>query len=163
MKKSTLIAVGAGMVAVSLVGYVSFKKRQLENLLKQLEFRVSNITGFDLSFKHIAMDLHIQALNPTSEAFYINTGFVKAKILRVYQKKTNKLLAFTNLDTNTIDIPSGGFYAFAPIHIKIPLLTTGELLLNQLVKKSKLQEDFAAQLAFELEITGLGKRTSIKF
>lgn len=163
MKKSTLIAVGAGIVVVSLVGYASAKKKQLEHLIKRLEFKVSSISNFNLTFKHIAMDLHMQALNPTSETLYINTGFIKAKILRVYHKKTNTLLAFTNLDTNTIDIPSGGFYVFAPIHIKIPLLTGGKLLLDQLVNKSKIQEDFTKELSFELELTGLGKRRIIKF
>ena len=163
MKNSTLIGLGVGMVAVSLVGYVSAKKKQLEELVKQLEFKVTSIHNFNVSFKHIAMDLHLKALNPTSETLYINTGFIKAKILRVYHKKTNKLLAFTNLDTSTIDIPSGGVYYFTPIHVKIPLLTSGELLLNQLITKSELQKDFTKDLAFELEVTGLGKRRIIRF
>ncbi|WP_299833780.1 hypothetical protein [uncultured Tenacibaculum sp.] len=163
MKKSTLVGIGSGIVLVSLISYVKTKKKQLEDLIRQLEFKVSKITDFNLSLKHIAMNIHLQALNPTSEALYINTGFIKAQMLRVYHKKTNKLLAFTNLDTNTIDIPNGGFYVFAPIHIKIPLLTGGELLLNQLVTKSELQKDFIKELAFELEIAGLGKKRIIKF
>lgn len=163
MKKSVLVGIGSGIVLVSLLGYVNIKKKQLENLVKHLKFKVSRITAFDLSFKYIKMDLHLQALNPTSETLYINTGFVKAKILRVYHKKTNKLLAFTNLNTSIINIPSSGVYVFAPIHLKIPLLSGGELLLNQLIKKNELQDDFTKELAFELEISGIGKRRIIKF
>jgi len=162
MKSTTLFAFGA-MALVSVMSYIGMRKKQLEILLENLEFGISRISNFSLSFKRVAIDLHLHALNPTSESFHINTGLIKAKVLRVYYKKTGKLLAFTALDTNTITIPSSNFYFFKPIHVKIPLLTGGEILLNQLVKKEKLQQEFVDQLHFELEVTSLGKTQIIKF
>ncbi len=162
MKSATLLTFGAITIA-SILGYVSHKKKQLETLLDHLEFGVSRISNFSLSFKRIAVKLHLHALNPTETSFEINTGFVKLKTLRVYHKKTNTLLAHTHLDTNTIIIPSKSFYFFTPIHVKLPLATAGELLVQQLVKKEKIQQEFTEHLTFELEVTILGKKQLIQF
>ncbi len=163
MKKTTFIGASVGITLVALLSYGYAKKKELAQLIKALEFKVTGLSNFKVSFKNVGMDLRLQALNPTSTPLYINTGFLKAKVLRVYHKKTRKLLAFTRLNTSEIDIPSGGFYAFAPIHIEIPVLTGGELLLKQLINKQGLQDDFARELAFELDIVGLGNTHTLEF
>ena len=162
MKASTLLVLSLGTGLVSIVTYFTTKKKQIERIIEQLEFSVSGISNFGISFKHVAMDLHIEILNPTGTDLYINTGFVEAKILRAYHKQTRKLLAFTNLNTNKINVPSGSRYKLTPIHVKIPLLTGGKLLFSQLTSKPMIQKDLIKELVFELEIEAFGKRRVIE-
>lgn len=107
------------------------------------------------------MDLVIRAVNPTSEDFNINTGFLKAKVIRVFEKKTGKLLAFSNLDTSTINLPSGGFFDLPSVYIEIPSLTGAQYLLNELSGKDT--QNIINNFSFELDVSALGKTTTIKF
>lgn len=107
------------------------------------------------------MDLVIRAVNPTSEDFNINTGFLKAKVIRVFEKKTGKLLAFSNLDTSKINLPSGGFFDLPSVYIEIPSLTGAQYLLNELSGKDT--QNIINNFSFELDVSALGKTTTIKF
>lgn len=164
MKASSLLFVGLGIAFISLTSYMSKQKAQIECIINQLQFRVSEVKNIRVSLQHFALDVAIQAVNPTSEHLSINTGFISAKVLRVYERKTDKLLAFSNLNTNAISIPSGGYYQLPYAHVKIPLLTGGQLLVNELVKKQKnIQEDFIKAFRFELDVEALGKTQTIQF
>lgn len=156
---------GVGVALISLTVYASKKKDEIQHIVDKLQFRLSAIHNIRISFKHIALDLVLQVVNPTSEHLHINTGLVTAKVLRVYEKKTRKLLAFTNLNTHQIHIPSGGLYQLPPAHIKIPLLTGGQMVLNQLInnKQGAIDKDFAEQLAFELDLEAIGYTQTIQF
>lgn len=165
MKTSSLLFIGVGIAFISLTAHASNKKDEVKQLLGKLQFRLSGIQNINVSLKSIALDLVLQVVNPTSTPLKINTGFVTAKVLRVYEKKTRKLLAFTNLNTHQIHIPSGGFYQLPPTHIKIPLLTGGQMILNQFVKNKQgnIHKDFAEQLAFELDLEAVGYTQTIEF
>lgn len=161
MKGRTLLFVGAGIALVSLTSFTLKKKEQLEKVIDKLQFKISSVKNLRLSFKQIDLDVGIKLVNPTSEDVSINTGFVKAKVIRVYEKASGKLLAFSNLNTHKINLPSGGAYNLPPTHLKIPIMTGAQLLLNELKKNNK--EAIAKKLAFELDITGLGFTKTIKF
>ncbi|CAM1355841.1 hypothetical protein [Tenacibaculum halocynthiae] len=161
MKSRTLLFVGAGIALVSLTSFTIKKKAQIEKVIDKLQFKISSVKNLRLSFKEIGVDIGIQLINPTSEDLTINTGFIKAKVIRVYEKSSGKLLAFSNLNTHKIDLPSGGSFDLPPAHIKIPIITGAQLLLSELKKNNK--EAIAKKLAFELDITGLGFTKTIKF
>ena len=165
MKSKYFLFLGLGATIVSLTAFASKKKKQMERIIHQLQFKLVSIKNLHVSFKELALDIDIKAVNPTSDPLYLNTGFISAKMLRVYEKNNGKLLAFSKLNTHKISIPSGGFYQLPTIHIKIPLLIGGQLIVSQLLKgqQSNAPIDFVAQLAFELELTALGKTQIIKF
>ncbi len=159
MKKSILL-IGAGIAVVSLVLGIN-KKEEIERIIDKLQFRLVSIQNFSFSLKQFSMDLGIRAVNPTADDLYINTGFVKAKVIRVFEKKTGKLLAFSNLDTSKIDLPSGGYFDFPPIHIEIPSLTGAQYLLNGLSGKN--EKELIDKFSFELDIQAIGITKTIKF
>lgn len=165
MKKNSFLFISVGVALLSLTVYANKKKDDMQRIVDKLQFRLSGIKNINLSFKYIALNLDIQAVNPTSEHLHINTGFITAKVLRVYQKETKKLLAFTNLNTHKIHIASGGFYQLPPINIKIPLITGGQMVLNQFIKNNKndIHKQFAEQLVFELDIEAVGFKKTIQF
>ncbi|MFL0063738.1 hypothetical protein [Tenacibaculum maritimum] len=161
MAKKTLLLVCTGVAFVSLAVFANNKKKQLTYIVDNLQFQLKSIHNIDVSFKAISMDVIVRVVNPTNENLVINTGFVKAKVLRVFEKKTGKLLAFSKLDTSKIHLPSTGFFDLPSVHLEIPSLTGAQYLLNQLNGKDtkKLLDDFS----FELDITALGKTQTIKF
>ena len=160
MNTRKLWVVGASICLVTLATFISQKKAQLTRIIEQLQFRVSGIRNVQLSWQHIALELDIQLRNPTKEHLNINTGFISAKELRVYEKKTGKQLAFTKLNTHKISIPSGGMYQLPPTHINLPVLTVGKLVFEELQKK---QEDFIKALRFELDVASLGNTRTVQF
>lgn len=162
MKLSSFLFIGSGLGVISLAMYYKVKKNEFEKVFEKLEFNIKKVSNFNISLKHIALSLDVQALNPTATSLYINTGFIKAKVLRVYHKKNRKLLAFSNLNTTKIELPMGSTYTFPPVHIKIPLLTGGELLLSQLIDKDSIQEELIDQLDFEIELNAFGSSRVIK-
>ncbi|MGG6230957.1 hypothetical protein [Tenacibaculum sp. SDUM215027] len=159
MKTRKLWVVG-GIGLVTLTTFISQKKAQLTRIIEQLQFRVSGIRNVQLSWQHIALELDIQLRNPTKEHLNINTEFISAKELRVYEKKTGKQLAFTKLNTHKISIPSGGMYQLPPTHINLPVLTVGQLVFEELQKK---QQDFIKALRFELDVATLGNTRTVQF
>ncbi|MFL0083698.1 hypothetical protein V2647_06885 [Tenacibaculum maritimum] len=161
MKLRSLLFVGAGISVVSLAVFGMNKKEQIEHVIDKLQFKLISIKNFKFSFKQFSMDLGIRAVNPTNNDLSINTGFIKAKVIRVYEKKTGKLLAFSNFDTSKIDLPSGGFFDLPPIHVEIPSLTGAQYLLNELTGKA--EKNLIDNFSFELDISALGKTTTIKF
>ncbi|MFL0091438.1 hypothetical protein V3A08_07495 [Tenacibaculum maritimum] len=161
MKTKSLLFLGAGVAVVSLAILGMNKKEQIEYIVSNLQFKLASIKNFKFSFKQFSMDLEIRAVNPTSENLSINTGFIKAKVLRAYEKKTGKLLAFSNIDTSKIDLPSGGFFDLPLIHIEIPSLTGVQYLLNELSGKD--EKELIDKFSFELDIKALGVTKTIKF
>ncbi|KAF9659312.1 hypothetical protein HBA12_03430 [Tenacibaculum mesophilum] len=160
MNTRKLWVVGAGIGLVILTAFISQKKAQLTRIIEQLQFRVSGIRNVQLSWQHIALELDIQFRNPTKEHLNINTGFISAKELQIYEKKTGKQLAFTKLNTHKISIPSGGMYQLPPTHINLPVLTVGQLVFEELQKK---QQDFIKALRFELDVASLGNTQTVQF
>ncbi len=161
MKTKSLVFLGASIAVVSLAIIGINKKEEIERIVSLLQFKLVSIKNFKFSLKQFSMDLGIRAVNPSSEDLSINTGFVKAKVIRVYEKKTGKLLAFSNLDTSKIELPSGGFYDLPSIYVEIPSLTGAQYLLNELSGKDK--KDLIDKFSFELDISALGNTTTIKF
>ncbi|WP_299134558.1 hypothetical protein [uncultured Tenacibaculum sp.] len=161
--KRSFIYLGVGVALVSLTAFVYRKKNQIERVVDTLQFKIKSIRNFDVSLQDLSLDLDIVAVNPTKEHLYVNTGFIKASVLRVYEKKTGKLLAFSNLKTSTINIPSGGFFQLPPAHIKIPLLTGGQMMLTHFLGNKEAVKDFTKQLNFELDLKAFGTTKTIKF
>lgn len=165
MKTSSLVFIGLGIAFISFTAFATQKKEEVKRIVDKLQFRLVGLRNLAISFKHIAFDLDIKAVNPTNEHLNINTGFVKANVLRVYEKESKKLLAFTNLNTHKIIIPSGGFYQLPPAHIKIPLLTGGQMLADHLMmqKQEDIHKSFTSRLLFELDIEAVGQTHTITF
>ncbi|MDB0601331.1 hypothetical protein PL373_09255 [Tenacibaculum maritimum] len=161
MGKKTLLFLGAGIAFISFAGFAIKKKERIEHIVDKLQFKLVSVKNFKFSFKQFSMDLVIRAVNPTSEDLSINTGFIKAKVLRVYEKKTGKLLAFSNLDTSKINLPSGGFFDLPSVYVEIPSLTGAQYLLNELSGKDK--QNLIEKFSFELDVSALGKTQTIKF
>ena len=161
MKIRSILLWGVGITAVSLTAFGFYKKEQIESIVDKLQFKLSSIRNLNFSLKTFSMDLGIRVVNPTSENLSINTGFVKAKVIRAYEKKTGKLLAFSNLDISKIDLVSGGFFDLPLIHIEIPSLTGAQYLLNEL--SGKQEKELIDKFSFELDIKALGVTKTIKF
>lgn len=161
MKVRSILLWGTGIAAASLAVLGIQKKEQIESVIDRLQFKLYKIKNLNFSFKQFSMDLGIRVVNPTSEDISINTGFVKAKVIRAYEKKTGKLLAFSNLDISKIDLPSGGFFDLPFVHIEIPSLTGAQYLLNEL--SGKQEKDLIDKFSFELDIKALGITKTIKF
>ncbi|CAL2104628.1 MULTISPECIES: hypothetical protein [Tenacibaculum] len=161
MAKKTLLLIGTGIAFFSLSAFVTKKRAAIEHVLNHLDFQVISLKNLQFSLKQFSMDLGIRIINPTVEDVHINTGFIKAKVIRVFEKKTGKLLAFSNLDTSVIKLPSGGYYDLPTIHIEIPSLTGAQYLLNELSGKDK--QDLLDKFSFELDVKALGATQTIKF
>ena len=161
MAAKTLLFLGAGICFVSLGAYAKDRKERIEQVINQLKFSLLGVKNIQLSFKQISMQVTIRASNPTSEDLSINTGFIKAKVIRVYEKKTGKLLAFSNLDTSKINLPSGGYFDLPPVQVDIPSLTGAQYLLNELSGKD--QQNILQNFSFELDLTALGTTKTIHF
>lgn len=163
LKSKYFLVIGATLTIGGL--FITYKKKELENIINRIKFELVSIGNFNISFKKISMTLKLNALNATSKNLYINTGFVNAKILRVYDKKNQKLLAFSKIDTNILSIPSGSFYQLPPINIDIPLLSSGiPIILEQLKKENKnFIENFTQNFSFELDISVFNKIHTLKF
>ncbi|WP_299839902.1 hypothetical protein [uncultured Tenacibaculum sp.] len=161
MKAKSIVLFTAGIAVVGLAVFGLNKKEQIEYAVDNLQFKLTRIKNFKFSLKKFSLDLGLRAVNTTSEDLIINTGFVKAKVLRAYEKKTGKLLAFSNLDTSKIHLPSGGYYDLPLIHIEIPSLTGAQYLLNGL--SSKDEKDLIDKFSFELDLKALGVTKTIKF
>ncbi|CAL2095548.1 conserved protein of unknown function [Tenacibaculum sp. 190524A02b] len=161
--KRALIFLALGVGAFALTSFAKKKKESFEHIIEKLEFQLKSIKNFDVSLQRLRLDLDVIAVNPTKEDLYVNTGVVKAKVIRVYQKKNDKLLGISNLDTNEINIPGGGFYALPTAAVEIPLLTGGQMVLNHLLGNKDITKDFVKELRFELDIEALGNKKTIKF
>lgn len=161
MGKKALLLLGAGISFFSLAAYASDKKKELDRIVDNLQFQVRSVKNFKFSLKQFSMDVGVRILNPTNESLNINTGFIKASVIRVFEKKTGKLLAFSNLDTSKINLPSGGYYDLPPVHVEIESLTGVQYLLNAVNDNQK--EKIIDKLFFELDIKALGKTKTIKF
>lgn len=161
--KGTLFLVGGGIALVALTSYISKKKEAVEHIIESLQFKVKSIKHFKMSWQSVSLDLQIIAVNPTKEDLYVNTGFIRANVLRVFEKKTGKLLAFSKLDTNTINIPSGGFMELPPAHVDIPLLSGGQMLFNHFLNAGNAVADISKQFTYELELEALGQTKTIQF
>ncbi|MGG8495965.1 hypothetical protein ACQY1Q_06090 [Tenacibaculum sp. TC6] len=161
--KKTLLFVGGGIALIALTSYIGKKREAIEHIIDNLQFKIKSIRNFNISLQQLTLDLDIVAVNPTKEDLYVNTGFIRANVLRVFEKKTGKLLAFSKLDTNAINIPSGGFMQLPPAHVEIPLLTGGQMLLKHFLGTNEAVKDFSKQLAYELELEALGQTKTIQF
>ncbi len=162
MKKLVLL-VGGGIAFFTLASFIKKKKENFDHIIKQLKFRLHSLENFDINLKKLSVDLNLIAINPTDEDLYVHTGFIRAKVLRVYEKKTRKLLAYSKLDTNNINIPSKGFMQLPQAHIDIPILSAGEMVFNHFLNTNNAVKNFADKLAFELELEALGQKKIINF
>ncbi|SED22113.1 hypothetical protein SAMN04489761_4671 [Tenacibaculum sp. MAR_2009_124] len=161
--KRTLLFVGGSIALIAAVSYLTRKKESVEHIIDSLQFKIKSIKNFKISLQQISLDLQIIAVNPTKENLHVNTGFIKANVLRVFEKKTGKLLAFSKLNTNTLNIPSGGFMELPDAHLDIPTLSGGQMLINHFLNTDQAVKDFSNQLAYELELEALGQTKIIKF
>ncbi len=161
MSNRSLFFLITGISLTSVAIVVFNKKKQLDHILDNIQFKLVSVKNFKFSLKQFSMDLVIRAVNPTVEDLSVNTGFLKAKVIRVFEKKTGKLLAFSNLDTSKIDLPSGGHFDLPSVYIEIPSLTGAQYLLNELSGKDT--QNIINNFSFELDLSALGKTTTIKF
>lgn len=161
MAKTTVIFTGLAITGVIGALWAIDKKDKIEHVVDQLEFQLRGVKRFKFSFKKISMDVYLRAINPTSSDLKINTGFVKATVLRMYEKSSGKLLAYSNLNTTKIQIPQGGHFDLPPVHLEVESLTGAQYLLDQLGGQN--EQELLKRFRFELELSILGKITTIKF
>lgn len=157
MKGRTLFFLGVGALGVAGTGFVFYKKNQLEKIAEQLTFSLSRVENLKFSIQKLSVSLGIQIFNPTSEDLNLNTGFIKLKELRVFEKKTNNQLAFSSINSSSIKILSQNSFEFPLIHLELNSLTALQFLINF------SEDDLIEKFSFELDISGLGFKKTIKF
>ncbi len=162
MQTKKILWIGVGSIVASILGYAYYTKKQFEKWIETLQFEITGISNIQLSFKALELKVHLQIANPSAKPIKLHTGFIKAEMLRIYDKEKGSLLAFNKLNTNQIQIPSGGVFKLPPTQVQIPLLTGGRLLATQITNSNASVDTLLEALSFELDISAFGYTKTIK-
>lgn len=161
MKVIKLLAVGLFSFTAGFGAYALMYKNRFKTVIDNLIFKVLNITDFKINASKLSANVYLQAINTTSESISLNSGgFLKAKEIRVYDKKSTKLLAVSDLNIQDIYLAPNGFYNFPKVFVEIPLIDGALIVISQLTSQS---DSFLKRLSFELDFEVLTTKQTIKF
>ncbi len=155
-----IVVVGLFLGGIGVGYYLYNQKKGVDKIIDSLKVRLEKVANFKANLDTIQADVYLKLINPIEQEFMFDTKFVTAKQLRVYDKKTNKNIAVTNLDTTKIEILKKGIFYLPKMKISIPVLMGADMLLNAI--KSK-QTDFIKRLRFELDLEAINQVFTVNF
>lgn len=140
-----------GLVAISgLATYLYLRKKNIDRLTESLEISIIDVNKFKLNINRLKADLYFKIHNPTLESLNVAAGGIVIKTLRVYDKKSKKQLALTDLNITNFKLDAKGSFYLPAVQISIPLITGAMLVLTQL---NDNKADFMDRLYFEIDIS----------
>ncbi len=158
MKIKGLFTVGLIAVASGYGAYIYVKKQEIDEVLDKLKIYFKDIDNFRISGGKLKLNLYLKVHNPTKTDIDVDAGVVKADVLRVFEKETGKLLAFSKINVNRVVIPAGKMYDLPTLNIEIPLMQGAVLALQQVADN---KTDFMERLRIELDLKAFGYTKTI--